>query len=56
MLEEETPIGSAVTPVLIPTGLNVDTGYDGSLDSVHGGFVEAWSTAVVLLAGSHTDT
>ena len=54
-LEDETPIGSAVTPVLILIGLKVDTGYDGSLVSVHGGFLEAWSTAVALLAGSQTD-
>ena len=51
-LVDEMPRGSAVPPVLIATRCKVDTGYDGKLDLVHGGFLEAWSTATMLLAGS----
>ena len=54
-LEDETPMGSAVIPILLPTGLKVDTGYDGTLDSLHGAFLEAWSTATMLLASSQPD-
>ena len=54
MLADEMPIESAGTPVLIPTGRKVETGYDNTLDSLHGGFI-AWSTATMLSAGSQID-